>query len=60
VAFSPQTVDRPTGASKELPRRYRLNAAELRKLAGTTDVRLRALDAEGQLTQVETRKLGKP
>jgi hypothetical protein len=34
-----------------------LTAEELQKLAGTTDVRLRALDVEGQLTQAETAKL---
>ncbi|HTU92022.1 MAG TPA: hypothetical protein VMF69_18205 [Gemmataceae bacterium] len=49
-----------SGGAKTLPRRLRLTAAELRKLAGTTDVRLRALDAEGQLTQVEADKLAKP
>jgi hypothetical protein len=42
---------------KDPPRRYLLTAAELKDLAGTTDVRIRALDVEGQLTQVETKKL---
>lgn len=49
-----------SGAAKTMPQRFRLTSAELRKLAGTTDVRLRALDADGQLTQVETSKLIKP
>jgi hypothetical protein len=49
-----------SGAVNSLPRRFRLTAAELRRLAGTTDVRLRVLDAQGQLTQVETTKLVRP
>jgi hypothetical protein len=42
---------------REPPRRYLLTAAELQELAGTSDVRIRALDVEGQLTQVETKNL---
>jgi hypothetical protein len=41
------------------PRRYLLTAAELQQLAGTTDVRIRAIDLEGQQSEVETKKLAK-
>lgn len=49
-----------SGAAKKMPQTFRLTAAELNKQAGTTEVRLRALDAEGQLTQIETGNLKKP
>jgi Putative peptidase family len=39
------------------PRRYVLTAQELQKLAGTTNVHIRAVDLEGQQSQVETNKL---
>jgi hypothetical protein len=53
-----EAVDhRSFGGDGPPPRRLRLSADELRRMAGTTDVRLRALDAEGLLTQVETAKL---
>jgi hypothetical protein len=45
------------GGDKAPPRRYLLTAAELKELAGTTEVRIRALDVEGQLTQVDTKDL---
>jgi hypothetical protein len=45
------------GFGEKEPHRYLLTAAELKELAGTTEVRLRALDVEGQLTQVETKNL---
>jgi hypothetical protein len=41
------------------PRRYVLTAAELQQLAGTADVRIRAVDLEGQQSDVETKKLPK-
>lgn len=49
-----------SGAAKKIPKTFRLTSAELNKLAGTTDVRLRVLDGDGQLTQVEISNFGKP
>jgi hypothetical protein len=43
---------------REPPRRYVLTAAELKELAGTTDVRIRAVDLQGQQSEAETKKLG--
>jgi hypothetical protein len=42
---------------RDPPRRYLLTAAELKELAGTTDVRIRAVDLEGQQSEAETKKL---
>jgi hypothetical protein len=41
------------------PRRYLLTAAELQQLAGTTDVRIRAVDLEGQQSEAATKKLAR-
>jgi hypothetical protein len=44
---------------RDPPQRYLLTAAELKELAGTTDVRIRADDVQGQHTDVETKNLKK-
>ncbi len=42
---------------RDPPRSYRLTAAELQELAGTTEVRIRAVDVQGQYKDAETKKL---
>jgi Putative peptidase family len=41
------------------PRSYLLTAMELKELAETTDVRIRAVDLEDQQTEIETKNLGR-
>jgi hypothetical protein len=53
VAFETWGYDHP-----KPPTRYRLTARELRELTGTTDVKIRAFDLEGQKTETEAKKLG--